>query len=194
MRKQTLSPKRMAMDAVMAAVYILIATLFVINTGSFKITLESLPVIIIGFLFGPLDAMLVGFIGELINQILSMGFTPTTLLWVAPKVLQGLVIGLAMKPLRNAYFVSPDQEGHPWLQKALQTVYFFAINYAAAVLVTLTNTFAWYVDSKLYNYYNPLVLFGQLGARIVTGLICTTIMAVIAVPVIAALRRARLVK
>ncbi len=195
MRKSTLSPQRMAMDAVMAAVYILISTFFAINTGAIKITLEALPVIVIAVIFGPVDAMLVGFIGELINQILSMGFTPTTLLWIAPAVVRGLLIGLCMLPLRKSRLQTPaPREEQTWSKKGLRTLYYFAINYLAAILVTLSNTFAWYVDSKLFHYYNPVVLFGQLGARIVTGLICTTIMAVLAIPVLAALKRARLVK
>ncbi len=195
MRKRTLSPQRMAMDAVMAAVYILISTFFAINTGVIKITLEALPVIIIAVIFGPVDAMLVGFIGELINQILSMGFTPTTLLWIAPAVVRGLLIGLCMIPLRRSRIQTPAPcEEQTWSKKGLRTLYYFGCNYLAAILVTLTNTFAWYVDAKLFNYYNRLVIIGQLGTRIVTGLICTTIMAVLAIPVIAALKRARLVK
>ncbi len=193
MQKRALTPKRMAMDAVMVALYMLISTLFVINAGALKITLEGLPIIIIACVFGPVDAALVGFLGEFLNQMLTFGFTPTTLLWVAPAVVRGLVMGLCLKPLKKAWFSAPAAPELP-ARKGLLLVYYFITNLVTAVLVSLVNTFTWYVDSKMFGYYEYHTVFGMLGFRILTGLICTAIMAALAIPIVAALKRARLVK
>ncbi len=195
MRKPKLNVRRTAMDAVMVALYILISTLFVINAGALKITIEGLPIIIIAMIFGPLHAALVGFLGEFLNQLLTFGLTPTTLLWVAPSVVRGLVVGFGMIPLRRLW----NRKPHPAceitpLRRSVMLAGYFGLNLLSAVLVSLTNTFTWYVDSKLFGYYEYHTVFGMLGFRIGTGLICTAIMALLAIPVVLALKRAKLVK
>ena len=61
--KKTRFPiKRIALDAVMAALYIGLALLSITLFNSIKITFEGLPIIICALIFGPVDAAIVGIV------------------------------------------------------------------------------------------------------------------------------------
>ena len=62
-----------------------------------KITLDSLPIIVGAALLGPLDGFLIGFFGSFLNQLLTFGLTPTTIIWVLPAAIRGLLIGVYPK-------------------------------------------------------------------------------------------------
>ena len=49
-------------------------------------------------LFGPVDAVIVAMVGEFFKQLLTYGVTYTTVLYLIPPALRGLVVGLG--PLR----------------------------------------------------------------------------------------------
>mgnify|MGYP002512143415 CR=1 FL=1 len=95
-KNKGITAKRLAMDAVLIALYVALSMLAIV-LGGFKLTFEHLPVIICAVMFGPVDAMLVGGLGELINQMLTFGFTPTTILWMTPAMFRGLSMGLCAK-------------------------------------------------------------------------------------------------
>lgn len=88
--------KRMVTVAMLIAMYVVLS-LFSINLGNMKITLDSLPIIVGAALLGPLDGFLIGFFGSFLNQLLTFGLTPTTILWVIPAAVRGLLIGLYAK-------------------------------------------------------------------------------------------------
>jgi ECF transporter S component (folate family) len=85
--------KRLAADAMLAAMFVCLS-LVSISLPNMKITLDSLPVLVAAFLFGPLDGLAVGLTGSFLNQMLTYGFTATTLLWILPAGLRGLLVGL----------------------------------------------------------------------------------------------------
>ena len=78
MKKSKLSIRRMAINAVMIAIYVILSTYFTIPLGGLKITIEALPVILCALLFGPVDGAIVGGLAEFMNQLLTFGITPTT--------------------------------------------------------------------------------------------------------------------
>ena len=183
-KKKVLTTIRIALDAVMIAVYIVLSTMLSISLGSsMKITLEPLPVVFCAVAFGPLDAFLVGFFGEFLNQMLTYGFTPTTLLWVAPIVVRGLVIAFSAKLMKRRLSPAHIHKNMPLL---------IAVSIVAGILHSVINTVALLVDSKLFSYYSYHMVFGVFWWRIGASVISAVIMALIVVPLISALRKANL--
>lgn len=182
-KKKTLTASRIALDAVLVAVYIVLSTFLAINLGPIKLTFEALPVVLCAMAFGPLDALLVGFLGEFLNQMLTFGFTPTTLLWIAPIVIRGAVISLSAKAMKNRL-------GPASVHKHMAL--FFAVCIVAAILHSSVNTVAFYVDSKMYGYYSYAMVFGAFWLRIVASVISAVVMAAATVPLLTALRKANL--
>ena len=184
-KTSTFSTRRLALNAVMIALYIALSTL-AIPLGGLKLTVEHLPVIITALLFGPLDALLLGAFGELINQMLTFGFTPTTILWMAPAMFRGLSMGLCAKYLAN----------HAGLTAVIEKklpVAFLVICVISGLLCSLLNTFTLYVDSKMFGYYSYAMVFGVLWVRLATSAVSSVLMAVVAKPVVIALRKAKII-
>ena len=163
--------KRLALDAMLAAMFVVLS-LFSINLPGMKITLDSLPILVGAALLGPLDGFAVGLIGSFLNQMITYGFTATTLLWIIPAGLRGLLVGLYAK--RHGFDMS-----------LRQTVF---ITVATALLVTALNTLFMYVDSWVYSYSYAAAL-PTLALRIVAGVITAVLFSLILPAILAALRR-----
>ena len=91
MKKMT--TRQMAADSMLAAMCAVLGAV-ALDAGNLKITLESVPIIVGALLFGSLDGAAIGFVGTLVYQLLRYGVSVTTLLWVLPYVVCGLIIGL----------------------------------------------------------------------------------------------------
>ena len=176
------SPKRLATNAILIAVFFVLS-LFSVEIGGVKLTFDSLPVVLAAALFGPVDAFLVGLLGAFLEQMLRYGFTATTLLWILPPATRGLVAGLGMLMLRRAQLRGP-------VARSRRLAGYFAACLLAAVVTSLLNTAVYYVDAKLYGYYNYALIFGALAMRIVTGLLSGALTAAASLPVLAALQKA----
>ncbi len=164
--------RRMTYCAVLIAAYFLLS-LFEIKLWNFRITLKALPVLLSGMLFGPVPGLIVGGMGEFIAQLLSeYGLTATTLLWILPHAASGFVVGLLSKAIKYDF---------TFLKVAV-------IDIISALLVTLLNTFAMYVDSKMFGYYSKAFVFGALGLKIVTGILTAVVFAAILPSLIKALQ------
>ena len=178
--------KRLATDAVLIAVYFALAVLSVVVAGV-KITFNSLPVVIAAMVFGPIDGFLVPFLGEFLSQMIHYGFTPTTVLWMLAPALRGLIVGAAVLLLRRSMSVDTILGSkRPWV--------YFLVCIVAAVFTSLANTGAYYVDSKMLGYYTYELIFGVAGVRIVSNVVSSILTAILAIPILAALRRAKLIR
>ena len=71
--------RRICLTGMLAALYLAL-NMVGFRAWTFHITFASLPVVVGGLLFGPLEGMLIAAIGEFFNQTLSYGVTPTTVL------------------------------------------------------------------------------------------------------------------
>jgi len=91
-----LSTKQLALNAVFAALFVILAFISV-GTNDFKASFESLATLMAGITMGPLAGLLVGLIGEFIYQLIQYGLDPTTVLWLIPYAVCGLVAGLIAK-------------------------------------------------------------------------------------------------
>lgn len=150
MKFKRMNTRQLTIDAMLCAVCAVLGYV-ALDLGNIKITFESLPILLGGLLFGPLDGMLIGGMGTLIYQLIRYGVSATTLLWIVPYIVCGLVAGVWAKLNR-------------FRLERVQTV---LLVIAAELAVTGLNTIPIYVDSKLYGYYFPGIILGALALRLV---------------------------
>lgn len=145
-----------------------LALFIVLNYASFnlqfvKFSLKGLPVIFVSVVFGPLSGMLVGGLGELINQLVSpYGITATTPLWIVPWILQGLIVGLLFK--------QKHVKAHPvlWIVTVI----------TCCIVVTSTNTLVIWVDGLIMGY-NPNLTKLNIVIRFASSIASAVLYAVI---------------
>lgn len=185
MRKNRFPVRRIAVDAVLIAMYFGLSLLSV-EMGGIKLTFASLPTLICAMLFGPIDGFLVGFLGAFMEQMIRYGFTATTVLWVLPPAIRGLFVGVCVLLLKKQMSVDA-------ILSTKRPYVYFVVTLISGVLVSTLNTLVYYVDAKLYHYYEYHLIFGMFWVRIASGLLSTLLMAVVALPVVAALQRANFI-
>lgn len=154
--------RQLAFDAMLAAMCAVLGYLAV-DTGNLKVTFESLPILLGALLFGPADGFLIGAVGTGLYQLLRYGVSATTLLWMLPYALCGFLTGLYAK--KKGLSLTGGQ-----------TVFIVVCN---EVLITLLNTCALYVDSKLYAYYFPGFIGATLALRFVMSIAKAVVFALI---------------
>ncbi|MEG1594014.1 MAG: folate family ECF transporter S component [Oscillibacter sp.] len=162
--------------AILAALYALL-TLVSVRAGNLRVSFGSLPLVVCALLFGPWQAAAVGALGEFLNQMLSYGFTATTVLWLIPAAVRGLVIGLAALRFRG---------NRPLAERPLPC---FAVCVCAALATTLCNTAVIWLDSVLYHYYTFVYVFGDMALRLLTGSVTAVVIATLAMPLARLLSR-----
>lgn len=140
--------RQMALDSMLAAMCAVLGAIS-LDLGNIKLTLESLPIIIGALLFGAADGAAIGFVGTFVYQVLRYGFSVTTLLWMLPYVVCGLIVGAYAQ--RCDFTLS---------HRAL-----ILLVVAAELAVTTLNTFVMYIDSVIYGYYSAVYIFGALSLR-----------------------------
>lgn len=152
MKNHRISTRQMALNAMLVAMCTVLAAIALKLGGNLKITFESVPVHIGALLFGPVDGMIIGGLGTFLYQVLFSGYgiTATTPLWILPYIVCGLAVGAYAK--RRDYSLS-----------RAQLIFIMVVSELA---ITLLNTFALYVDSRLYGYYSAAFVFGTLAVRL----------------------------
>lgn len=163
--------KRLSVDAMLAAMFFVLS-LFSINLPGMKITLDSLPILVAAALFGPVDGLAVGLVGSFLNQMITYGFTATTILWILPAGLRGLLVGLYAK-------------AHGYSMSLRQTIF---ITVATALLVTALNTLLLYIDSWVYSY-SYVAALPTVVLRIIAGIITAVVFSLLLPTILSALRR-----
>ena len=169
-----MNTRKLTTLAMLIALYIVLSVMTPVKIQNFKFTFEAFPILVAAILSGPLDGFIVGTAGSLIYQILFSGYgiTPTTLLWVLPHSLSGLLAG----------FLAGKFKEHGFKECAI-------ISICSALCVTAFNILALYVDSKLYGYYSKTLVFGNIIIKIIAGIILTIIYASVLPRLISFLKR-----
>ncbi len=171
--------KALCRVAMMAALYVLLNNTVAIKAGNLRITFASLPVVVTALLFGPAESAAAALLGEFINQLIGgYGITATTVLWLIPPAVRGVVIGAVALALRRT--------GRPLERRP---VLGYAVCVLAALCTTFSNTAVIAVDALLYNYYSRAYVFGELLYRLGSGVLIAVIVATAAMPLAALLRR-----
>ena len=140
--------KQLAINSMLAAMCAVLGYVS-LDMGNVKVTLESLPVLLGALLFGPADGALIGLVGTFVYQLLRYGFSATTLLWMLPCIIGGLIAGFYAKKKNFSLSFA-------------QTVF---IALLCEFVVTVLNTGVMYVDSKIYGYYSYAYIFGSVSIR-----------------------------
>ncbi len=146
--------KQLALDAMFAAMVFALGY-FSIDLVGFKFTFEGLPIVLGAMLFGPIDGMLIAFVGICITQVLKYGITATTLLWILPHVVSGAFVG---------YFSMKKKFRLSHIEAVILLV-------VSQILVTLINSVSIVIDAKIYGYYYPTIITGMLATRLVITVI-----------------------
>lgn len=152
-----MNTKRLTSLSMLIAIYVVLSIITPVKIANFKFTFEAFPILIAGLLFGPIDGLMVGGIGSFIYQLLFSGYgiTATTILWVLPHALSGLIVGAYAK----------------FKKFELSVIDIGLISIISALLVTALNVLALYVDSKLYGYYSYVLVFGNVLVKVLIGII-----------------------
>lgn len=140
----------------------------------------------VGACLTPYWPILVGGIGEFINQITSFGITPTTLLWILPIVFRGLIVGGSVKIFKEHMAI-------PMIASKKLPLLFFVVCVVSGIFSSCLNTVALYVDSKLYGYYSFAMVFGALAVRILLSIVTSIVIGIVTKPILHALQRAHLI-
>ena len=164
--------RRLALDAMLSAMFVCLSFVS-IQLPNMKITLDSFPILVSACLFGPLDGFAVGLTGSFLNQLLTYGLTPTTILWILPAGLRGLLVGFYAK--RHGFTLSGQQ-----------TVFIVVLS---ALAVTALNTGVMAADSLIYGYYSKAYVFGALLFRIISGVVTAVVFSLLLPPLLKRIRR-----
>ena len=84
--------RRIATDAMLSAMFVCLSFISINIGNAMKISVDSLPILVAALLLGPLDGLAVGLVGSFLNQLLTYGLSVTTVLWILPAGLRGLVV------------------------------------------------------------------------------------------------------
>ena len=139
-------PKTLAICAMLAALSVVFARLIVPMPNAFtRFSIEAVPIVISGILFGPIAGGVVGFVADLVGCLFSgYGYNP---IFCIPPILYGVLPGLlrfimARKtdPLRIALiYLSPVVIGSILYQSiALSLVYNSKGSFSASIVYFLT--------------------------------------------------------
>ncbi len=176
---------RLTLDAAFMALYVLLG-MFAVSFAGLKVTFEHFPVLLCVILYGPIDAMIVGGVGELLNQLMTFGLTPTTVLWILPILMRASVVGVSVKAFRKRMSITA-------IVKKKIPLTLLAVYVISGAVGTCFNTFAFFVDSKLMGYYNYVLVFGQFGIRIALSILTSVMMWIFTKSILHALKSAKLV-
>ena len=175
--------RRMCYAALLAAMYVPLSLYVAVQVGNVRISFGSLPVVVAALLFGPVDAVAAAMVGEFFKQLLTYGVTYTTVLYLIPPALRGLVVGLGALGLLSL-------RGRRLEERRMLC---YAVCIVAAVCTTLGNTLVNWLDSVLMGYYFPGLILGDFAWRLIVGMINAVVMSSLAIPLVKALRQRNVV-
>ena len=186
-RKPLFTVRRLALDAMLVAIYIVLGFLKIPIGNLLRINLASFSVVVCAIVFSPVDGLVVGFLGEFLSQVLGpYGLTPTTLLWVLPEAARGLLLGCMMLGFDKKH--TPGQ-----LLKSKALLWYLACCIVTGLVASALNTFALYVDSKMFGYYSYYMVFGVLAVRLGLAVVMSGMFGYVALHIAADLRRNKIV-
>ena len=165
--------QQLVMDALLAAMCVVLGFLSIRIDNIMKVSLEDFPVIFAAMMFGPIDGMAVAAVGIFLYQLLSYGITATTALWILPFVVVGGLAGWYAK--KSNYRNTPKQ--------------IFVTFIVSEILICLLNTGAIYADSKIFGYYYPTIITSMILIRLVTALGKGVVLGFISPPILKAMSK-----
>ena len=180
--------KRLVLDAVLIALYVLLGFAKIPIGNMLRINLASFAVTVCAVAFSPIDGLIVGFMGEFLSQILGpYGMTPTTALWALPEAVRGLLLGALMLIFTKKQLTADR------LLKSKAMVWYLLVCVITGVIASLLNTFALYVDSKMFGYYDHFMVFGVLLVRLILAIVMSGGFGYVTLYIVSALKRNKII-
>ena len=164
--------RRIATDAMLSAMFVCLSFFSIRIGNSMKLSIDSLPILVAALLLGPIDGLAVGLVGSFLNQLLTYGLSVTTILWILPAGIRGLIVGLYAKK-------------HNFTLSRKQLIF---ITVLTALLVTAFNTLVMYLDSRIVGYPFAATLPTVL-MRIVSGILVAAVFSLILPLILKALKK-----
>ena len=187
-KKKHLTTQRLVLNAMLVAIYVVLRYFSIPLGNAFRFTLGPFAVILCALLYGPVDGLLVGFVGEFLAQLLSYGLTQTTLLWCVGETLRGGTLGLLVWLFLGKWQRSSEK------LSGKHTALLMVFCALTGVLAALGQTLALYVDSKMLGYYEYHMVFGLMIGRIAIYVVLAIALGYVCQPIVSALKKARVVK
>lgn len=160
----------LVLSALLMAMHIILSY-FSLDLPLMKINLSPLPIILAGFLFGPAVGGTVGLIGSLLYQMLKFGIDPTTVLWIIPVGLRGLLLG-----------------GYAKMRKfKLKGFEMGIMIICTSFIATLLNTIGLYIAGYINKAEESV--WTVLGTRLLNSLLVSIVCIIIVLPLIKPLRK-----
>lgn len=95
--------KKLVINAMLCAMCAILGSYLSIDLGMLKFTFESFPILLSAYIFGPISGLAVGVIGTLVSQMARYGLDGTTVFWILPYAVCGLVFGFLPKKNKMIY-------------------------------------------------------------------------------------------
>ncbi len=152
-------------DAMMIALFVVLSLFLKINIGNIKITIAAIPIIITAVYLGYPHTIAVSVVGEFLYQLLSYGVGPTTLLWMLPGVIRGIIICAFMN-----YFIKKNNG----IKEKINYLEYFIMILISGTVVFALNTFVLFLDAKLLRYSYSFVLY-ETAIRFVSMIASTVV-------------------
>ena len=188
MKKTRFPAKRIALNAVLIALYIVLGFIKIPIGNVLRINMASFAVVVCAIAFSPIDGLLVGFLGEFLSQVLGpYGLTPTTALWALPEAVRGFLLGLSVLLITRKHLTDAGST----ITKSV--ILYLVCCILSGLIASLLNTFALYVDSKMFGYYNDYMVFGVLLIRLGLSAVMSTLFGTMALSIVAAMRRTKII-
>ena len=171
---QSVTTRRLVTNGILVALHVVLCQIATIPIGnSLSITVSGITETVAGLMFGPLSGGLVGLLGSLLNQIIKYGFSVTTVLWIIPAGLKGLLCGW--------YAKAHGYEFKPW------QIYWVLL--VTAVVVTSVNTTVMVVDATVFGYNTKATVLAQMGIRYLNGALTSVAYMLICIPLLKNLQK-----
>ena len=149
---------KMSLLALNLALYIVLSFVS-FNLQFTRISMTGIPVIFVSVIFGPLEGVFVGLVGEFIYQLMSYGLMPSTILWLLPPVARALIVGFMFK--------HKDVKQHPVLWAITIILSCLAVTTINTISLLVTGYLVLETDSKLIF----IALITRIGNSILSAVI-----------------------
>ena len=173
---------RICGDGMLLAVYVVLSIVTIRITPNLQITFTGLAIILACVLYGLPDALLIALLGSFVSQLRSTyGLTITTPIWMLPPLFRALFFG-AIYEIYLKHKIKLENK------KILFIVYAIV----AGLLTTLANTGAIFLDAYIFQYPVSMAIVESI-MRFVSSILSSVAIALIALPVVYALKKAGLI-
>ncbi|MBQ9765694.1 MAG: folate family ECF transporter S component [Lachnospiraceae bacterium] len=208
LRRRDKLTKQLCVNAVIIALFFVLDFLAIRIGNNMKITFSGLPIIVSAIFYGPVAGMAVGFIGALLGQMATYGIGLTTIFWILPAAVRGLVVGLFAVCLKKKgimydvkftnIFKAPKTTKRGLYRWFYDSVVWKAKIYpmltmtvlVSSLIVTALNTIFLYPASKIDGYYHEGLITATLVWRIINSIITAFIYVIIIPKLLSGLNKA----